>query len=177
MPNYVVPGTKPAIAQDGPMTCWATVYTTMIAWRTGYQRGIRDSVASVKKKYGEMYDAGLRSNPRPRGMPTAEFRAFLQAANMQHQPMMNLPVDEWERLLMTYGLLWIGTLNSLGPRRGLHSRIIEGVEGDGGNTSTYFLIIDPDGGRRYRERFDTFLAKYEGAIAGRKSEYFQIRHF
>ena len=91
--------------------------------------------------------------------------------------MANVTIDTWLNLLQTYGLLWIGTLNVLGPSGGLHSRIIEAISGGGEANDTYFSIIDPDGGRQYKERFDTFLAKYEGAIAGVSGDYFQIRHF
>ena len=175
--SYTVAGTKAVIAQDGPMTCWATVYTMLISWKRGYLMGIRESVAEVSEKYGRFYDDGLRSNPHPKGLPASEFGPFLQAANMQNQPMANLPIDEWENLLRAHGLLWIGTLNSLNPGAGLHSSIIEAIEGGGEATNTHFAIIDPDGGRQYRERFDTFLQKYEGAIANVNGEYFQIRHF
>ncbi len=174
---YTVPGTKSVIAQDGPMTCWATVYTMMISWKRGYMMSIRDSVGQVSNKYALFYDAGLPTNPNPQGLPSAEFGPFLTAANMRHEPMANLTIDAWVDLLETHGLLWIGTLNVLGPGGGLHSRIIEAITGGGAPNDTFFSIIDPAGGRQYSERFDTFLAKYEGAISGVGGQYFQIRHF
>ena len=178
--SFRVPGITSVIAQDGPMTCWATVYTMMISWKRSFMMGIRESVAEVDNKYALFYDAGLRTVPNPpgpQGLPSNEFGPFLRAAHMTHEPMANLPPAQWERLMRSHGLLWIGTLNVLGPGGGLHSRIIEAVDGNGGSTDTFFSIIDPDGGRQYRERFDVFLAKYEGAIAGVGGEYFQIRHF
>ena len=175
--SYTVSGIKSVIAQDGPMTCWATVYTMMISWKRGFMMPIRDSVKQVNNRYALIYDAGLPTNSKPKGLPAAEFGPFLTAANMQCEPMINLMIEAWADLLKEYGLLWIGTLNSLGPNAGLHSRIIEGINGGGAPDDTFFSIIDPDGGRQYAERFDTFLAKYEGAITGVSGQYFQIRHF
>jgi hypothetical protein len=51
------------------------------------------------------------------------------------------------------------------------------MTGDGSPGGTKMKIIDPAGGRRYDEDFMVFLAKYEGAIIGRKGDYYQIRHF
>ncbi len=140
---YTVPGIKSVLAQDGPMTCWATVYTMMIAWKRSYMMSIRDSVGQVANKYALFYDAGLRSNPNPRGLPSAEFGPFLQAANMTHQPMANLIISGWVDLLEAHGLLWIGTLNVVGPGGGLHSRIIEGVDGGGGVDNTFSRLLIP----------------------------------
>ena len=63
------------------------------------------------------------------------------------------------------------------PASGLHSRIIEGMRGDGSPGGTWMKIIDPAGGRQYEETFQTFLSKYKGAIRTTSGEYFQIRHF
>lgn len=174
---YQVPGFVPAIAQDGPMTCWATVYTMLISWKKGLQMPIREAVAQVAPKYGEFYDKGLKSNANPRGLPSSEFGPFLQSARMNHQPMKNLPIDEWLNLLKSYGLLWIGTLNAIGPGGGLHSRIICAISGGGNPDDTQFGIVDPDGGKRYFEPFSVFIAKYEGALALAEGQYLQIRHF
>jgi hypothetical protein len=111
------------------------------------------------------------------GLPPAEFAPFLRAAGMSHQPMANLPVSDWEGLLTRYGLLWVGTLASVAPRSGLHSRIIEGIVGTGTASGASFMIIDPAGGRRYNEPFNDFISKYEGGIRAATGAYYQIRHF
>src|SRR5580692_4541685 len=155
---YDVPGLKTVLAQAGPMTCWATVYTMMICWKTQTAIPTRDAVAAVGARYATLYDAGLRTS-NPHGMPSAEFATFLSLAHMAHEPMVNLDIPTWLEKLQRYGLLWIGSLNGIGPGAGLHSRIIEGMRGDQTLTGTYFKIIDPAGGTEYSERFDTFLAK------------------
>lgn len=175
--SYEVPGIKTVTAQDGPDTCWATVYTIMKTWKTGFQMEVRDTVRQVDPKYAAFYDAGLRSNPEPRGLPVSEIIPFLRAAGMRHQPMANMQVSGWLDLLQKYGLLWIGGLNEASPFGVLHSRIVDGINGEGAKNNTFFSIIDPNGGKRYRERFDTFSAKYEGALDLLSGEYYQIRHF
>lgn len=165
------------IAQDGPMTCWATVYTMMVSWRTNFQMDIRSAVGKVNPKYALLYDAGLRSSANPRGLPANETAPFLRAANLNYEPMKNAIVSEWHNLLQTYGLIWVGTMNAIGPNAGRHSRIIEGINGGGNHNDTFFSIIDPDGGRRYQESFMTFIQKYEDASPDPSEEYFQIRHF
>ena len=92
--------------------------------------------------------------------------------------MENLTIDGWEQKLRTYGLLWVGTLAETDPSSGLHSRIVEGMFGDGTPDGTSMKIIDPDGGKRYPEEFRTFLDKYEGAFQSTgNAEYYQIRYF
>jgi hypothetical protein len=168
---YTVPGLRVVLAQPTSMVCWATVHAMMRSWKFQVSLGIRDAAGAVDEKYGVMVD-------KNQGLPPAEFGPFLAAAGMEHQPMINLMISAWVDLLRTKGLIWVGTLNSIGPGAGLHSRIIEAMSGDGSVDNTIMHIIDPAGGRQYQETFRDFLAKYEGAfisVAG--DDYFQIRHF
>lgn len=167
---YFVPGLKDVIAQPTSMVCWATVHAMMRAWKAQRSMGIRDAAAGVAPKYGVMVDNN-------QGMPPTEFIPFLEQAGMVRQPMMNLTVQGWVNLLMSKGLIWVGTMNSIGPGAGLHSRIIEAMSGDGSVSGTHMHIIDPDGGRQYRESYEVFLQKYENAFLQANSEYYQIRHF
>lgn len=152
------------------MACWATVFTMMASWKYQASFDIASAIAKVGEKYLKIYQANT-------GLPSAEFGPFIAAANMGCEPMMNLAVPAWERLLTRYGLLWVGTLATVSPDSGLHSRIIEGITGNGPLGGTSFKIIDPGGGRRYNEGLSTFLNKYEGAIRKTPGEYYQIRHF
>ncbi len=172
---YSVPGTKTVLAQPSPMGCWATVYCMMRSWKDQSSYGIRDAVLKVGQKWATHYDKSFP--PTAQGLPSTEFGAFLQDARMSHQPMMNLPIDEWARLLRERGLLWIGASVTVNPNTGLHSRILEGMSGNGEPTGTSMKIIDPDGGRQYSESFMVFLAKYESGIRSVGGQYFQIRHF
>lgn len=167
---YTVPGLRVVLAQPTSMVCWATVHAMMRSWKEQRSIGIRDAAAAVDEKYGVMVDNN-------QGLPSAEFGPFIAAAGMAVQPMMNLTIQGWVMLLRSKGLIWVGTLNSIGPQAGLHSRIIEAMSGDGSVDGTMMHIIDPDGGRRYQEVFRDFLAKYEGAFMQVTGDYFQIRHF
>jgi hypothetical protein len=167
--TYIVPGLKVVIAQPTSLVCWATVHCMMRSWRDQMSYDIREAANRVDAKYADLVD-------KNRALPTAEFGPFISAAGMVVEPMANYMASAWEDMLRAYGLLWVGTLNSLAPGAGLHSRIIEGISGHGESGRSMFMI-DPDGGRRYSETFEVFVAKYEGAIAGVTGQYFQIRHF
>jgi hypothetical protein len=167
---YTVPFFRVPIAQPTSMVCWATVHCMMRSWKQQQSLDIRQAAGQVDEKYGVMVD-------KNQGMPPSEFGTFIKLAGMDLQPMANLTIQGWLDLLMNKGLLWVGTLNSIGPGAGLHSRIVEGMRGDGSATGTFMDIMDPDGGKRYQEQFDIFLAKYEGAFILAGSDYYQIRHF
>jgi hypothetical protein len=152
------------------MACWATVYTMMLSWRRQQSFDIPSALEAVGKPYVSVFQTNT-------GLPPSEFGPFLRAAGMACQPMMNLAIAEWERLLRIHGLLWVGALSSTRPGAGLHSRIVEGVSGNGTPDGTSLMIIDPAGGRQYLEGFRSFVAKYEGAVHRTTGEYYQIRHF
>jgi hypothetical protein len=168
--TYIVPGDKNVIAQPSSMACWATVYTMMKSWKDQMDYDIGTAVEKVGHKYGEYFR-------KDTGLPPGDFGPFLDAAGMSYDQMQNPSIDGWLGQLKSDGLLWVGTLAAVGPGSGLHSRIIEGMSGDGTPSGTWFSIIDPAGGRRYLENIDTFVLKYEGAIKGQAGTYYQIRHF
>jgi len=161
---------KVVLSQPNTMACWATVYAMMLSWKRQQSFDIAPAVETV----GATYLTIFQNNT---GLPSAQFGSFLVAAGMQRQPMINLPIASWEALLRRYGLLWVGALNTIGAGAGLHSRIVEGIAGNGTAAGSSMKIIDPAGGRRYVETFPVFTAKYEGAIRITGGEYYQIRHF
>jgi hypothetical protein len=167
-PMYVVPGLKTVIPQPTNNVCWAMVYTMMISWKDGIGYGIRTAVAAVGQIYANMFEAGA-------GMPPGEFANFLRAAGLRAEAMANLPLGRWVQKLRRHGLLWVGAMATTAG--GLHSRIVQGVRGDGTSEGTSMMMIDPDGGVRYPEPFYKFAFKYERAIQGVGGTYFQIRHF
>jgi len=167
---YVVPGFRIILAQPTSLVCWATAHAMMRSWKFQQSFGIRQAAGAVDAKYGLMVDNN-------RALPSDEFGQFISAAHMVVESMMNLTIPGWVSLLRSKGLLWVGTLNSIGPGAGLHSRIIEAMTGDGTVDGTMMSIMDPAGGRKYQENFRTFITKYEGAFGMASGEYFQIRHF
>jgi peptidoglycan hydrolase-like protein with peptidoglycan-binding domain len=167
---YTVPGFRVVLAQPTSMVCWATVHAMLRSWKFQSSFGIRQAAGAVAEKYGVMVD-------KNQGLPPAEFGPFITAAQMVFEPMMNLTIAGWVNLLRTRGLLWVGTLNSIGPGAGLHSRIVEAMSGDGTVDGTVMHMVDPAGGRKYQEKFRDFITKYEGAFAQSSGDYFQVRHF
>lgn len=89
--------------------------------------------------------------------------------------MIKLAIAAWGEKLRRHGLLWVGTMNT--DCSGRHSRITEGLLGNGSPAGTSMKIIDPDGGRRYDEAFRVFLRKYEEAFTPGNDVYYQIRHY
>jgi hypothetical protein len=142
----------------------------MISWKDQTEYDIEGAVEKVGHKWGDYY----RNNT---GLPPSEFGPFLDAAGMFYEPMRNPTISGWADQMRRSGLLWVGTLAAVTPGSGLHSRIIERIQGDETPDGTWFSIIDPDGGKRYRENVSTFIRKYEGAIRGQAGTYYQIRHF
>jgi hypothetical protein len=169
MQLYNVPGNTIVLAQPSSLVCWATVYTMMVSWKRQQSFGIRDAVAGVGTHYAELFDQNHALAP-------GEIPGFMRTAGLSMEPMRNLPLGEWGRLLRRHGLLWVGTLNS--DSSGRHARIIEGFyEDDSSIDRSFFKIIDPAHGRRYNESFRRFVATYEGAFTFVNDIYFQIRHY
>jgi hypothetical protein len=141
------------------------------SWKENTSLDIRNCVNEVDPKYGRLFDA-------QGALPSTEFGPFLDKAGVTHLPMVNLSIAGWEQRLRSNGLLWVGALASLDPGSGLHSRLLEGMRGDGSPDGTSMLIVDPAYGNRYAEPFADFIAKYERAIANTgKPEYYQVRFF
>lgn len=165
---YNVPGLKVVLAQPTSLVCWATVFTMMYSWRRQVSVPIRQAVGDVDARFARMFDDN-------HAIPPQDFIPFLSTARMTHEPMINLTIEGWEEKLRRHGLLWVGTMNT--DYSGRHSRIVEGMQGDGSTSGTSMKIIDPDGGRRYDETFAEFLRKYEAAFTAHDDIYYQIRHY
>lgn len=172
---YHVPGQINVMRQPSELSCWATVYTMMRSWKDDRSYTIVDALSAVGPRWVRRYNASFSSPPS--GLPLDEFRSFLEAAGMRYRPMANLSIDQWGGLLRAHGLLWVGAAVEIGSENA-HSRIVEGISGTGTPHATLMHMIDPADGRRHRESFRTFVAKYE--TAGRWTdveEYLQIRYF
>jgi len=169
--NYTVPGNKSLIGQPTNMTCWATSYTMITAWkRQTPLLQIRDAVAAVGKQWVDMYDNN-------QGLPPAQAEQFFRQAGMRCGAMMCYSPRGWISLLRNHGLLWIGSANLPAGAGGLHARVIEGFTGDGSNWDSWMHVMDPaTGGMRYDELFGLFTAKYEQTFKPGNMTY-QIAHY
>lgn len=157
------------LKQPTNQVCWATVYALMRSWKDQAEYGIEEAAGLVGRRYGEMV-------ARNQGMPPSEFGTFIALARMQTEPMSDRAMDDYESLLRSSGLLWVGTLFAVSGHD-LHSRIIVSISGNGSPGGTSFGIVDPWTGMQYSEPFTTYIAKYEGALKSTRGQYFQIRHY
>ena len=127
---YVVPGLKNVIAQPDINLCWATAYSMMRSWKDSLSYDIRAAVDLVGTEYSAMFDNN-------QAMPPTKFGPFIRAAGLRVEPMANLPLSDWVTLLKLHGLLWVGALATV--TSGLHSRIVEGIRGDGSYDATWMI--------------------------------------
>lgn len=170
--DYTVPGIVGPEAQPSSMTCWATVTTMMIGWRDQMSYPIETALAEV----GPSYVAKFRAN---QGLSAAEKGPFLAAAGLEAEPPMSFTLEAWEQMLRDYGPLWVTTDENVGPGFSIHARIIRGMHGDGTAGGTEFDVVDPAGGREYRERVSAFLHKFEEVVgaAGSGPLFVQVVHW
>jgi hypothetical protein len=168
---YRVPGIIAALAQPNGNACWATVFTMMKSWKDQASYDIPVALGTVGQTYVDLFNAGL-------ALPTGDFAAFLNDAGMQYLAPQDPTLDGWLQQLVQHGPIWVGTMNSLAPGAGLHSRLVRGMKGDGTAAGTSFEIIDPDGGGTYDEAVNTFVKKYDDAyVASGDDQYIQIRFY
>ena len=166
--NYIVPGTRALFAQPSSMSCWATSYAMMISWKR-HQRfaNIREAIVPLGQPWLGYFDAN-------NGLPFNEGLNFERATGLVREPRMNLSPQGWQQKLQTHGLVWVSGM----VPGGVHDRILEGIVGDETGAGTLMHIMDPNGGRRYKETLSTFITGFEGqaAVEPFYSDY-QILHF
>lgn len=165
---FIVIGTRYVYAQPSGMSCWATVYAMMKAWKRG------QGFASVRAAVEPLGQPWLGYFDRDTGIPPTDGARFEAAVGFVREPRFNPSPAGWEQMLRRYGLLWVsGTVTG-----GIHDRIVEGISGDGTANGTQMYIVDPDGGRRYQESLGTFIRGFEGQAAVEPFyDDYQILHF
>jgi hypothetical protein len=150
------------------MACWATVYAMMKAWKqnAGFPN-IRAAIVPLGQPWLGYFDNNT-------GLPFNQGSNFEQAVGLTREPRFNPSPQGWQSMLQSHGLLWVtGTVPG-----GVHDRILEGISGDETGPGTNMLIIDPAGGRRYRETLATFIQGFEGQAAVEPFyQDYQILHF
>ncbi|MGJ4912959.1 papain-like cysteine protease family protein [Bradyrhizobium sp. HKCCYLRH2060] len=168
---YRVPGIIEILAQPNDQACWATAFTMMKSWKDQASCEIATALGTVGQQYVDL----LNSNSP---LSASQFGSFLADAGMQHLAPQDLTIDGWLQQLVDHGPIWVGTMNSLNPPAGLHSRLVRGIKGDGTAAGTSFEMIDPDGGRTYDEAVNDFVKKYDDAYtASGDDQYIQIRFY
>ena len=152
--SYKVPGLVAPLRQPSGMVCWATVTTMMIMWKRQQSLTIETAMASI----GNVYLTKFKNNG---GLSAAEKIQFLSAAGLAFEYPQSLSIEGWEKMMRTYGPIWVTTDEDPTAGFAIHARIISGVDGDGTPANTFFTITDPGTGTTYREKFSDFLVKYE----------------
>ena len=165
---YIVPGVRRVYAQPTGNTCWSAAMAMVKSWYTGTRfHVVREAVVPMGSPWVGYYDTDTP-------IPPAQGDAFVTATGLIREPRFNPDVAGWNRMLVSYGLLWV---SSVVPA-GLHDRVIAGINGDGSAAGTSVYIMDPDGGRQYEQNYGEFAAQFErqAGVAPFYSDY-QIMHF
>jgi hypothetical protein len=169
--NYRVPGIVNPVRQPSGMTCWATVATIMTSWKRQQSIAIETVIGGI----GSTWLAKFKAN---QGLAASEKEPFLRAGGFAWQYPQSLAPDGWERLLRSYGPLWVTTDEDPTSGFAIHARVMAGIRGDGTPTGTQVSLVDPANGREYDERFDVFVRKYEEeALTTSGPARIQIVHF
>ncbi|HMD84846.1 MAG TPA: papain-like cysteine protease family protein [Terriglobia bacterium] len=166
--NFMVPGRTVVYAQPNTMACWATVYAMMKAWKQGTAfPNIRAAIVPLGQPWLGYFD-------RNTGLPTTAGTQFESAVHLVREPRFNPSPQGWQSMLTRFGLIWVtGTVPG-----GIHDRILEGISGDETGPGTSMHIMDPDGGRRYKQTLADFLTGFEGQAAVEPFyQDYQILHF
>lgn len=174
--DFRVPGLVPVVAQPTGMTCWAAVTTILFSWKSQQSFSIQTVLGRIGKRWLDLFN---QPNEADQGLGAREKDDFLNDAGLHAMYGQSLPLKEWERLLRTYGPLWVTTDENTGPGYAIHARVLIGLHGDGTPAGTRADIIDPaHGGRQYGEQFDLFLDKFNSeARDPRRPARVQIVHF
>ncbi|WP_295386065.1 papain-like cysteine protease family protein [uncultured Thiodictyon sp.] len=156
------------VHQTSPMSCWAAAAAMVAGWDR--RQSIPDTEVDAKAAIFEAYAKGLYPRDRPQ---------LALAWDLVPEPPACYPVDEFRRLLDTYGPLWIDTLASAAG--GGHVRVLIGMESDGNpdGSDTTVLVLDPGTAtpNPVRLSFQNFLALYEGRLGNSGDNYqMQILH-
>ncbi len=168
--DTAVPGAVPAMAQPTGMSCWATVYTMLASWKQDQSLTIDDALAEIGQRWVDVYTADT-------GLLSADKVDFVAQAGLVAEPPQNFGIQDWEYLLRTYGPIWVTTDEAPGLPWAIHARVITAIRGDGTPGNTRLTIIDPAGGRTYRETFAVFWPKYEEEVRRTGHTRIQVLHW
>lgn len=167
--NYRVAGVR-KLKQPKPNACWATVTTMMVSWKTKQNQSIQNTMNAIDPKYGQMYLADT-------GLSAADKNPFLNAANLQYRYPQNLSPKGWEQLLKSVGPVWVTSDMNLNGAGGIHARVLIGIEGDGTDTGTKMIFINPSQGKEDTDTLRLFVKRFEFETAVNKRSRTQIVHF
>jgi len=164
--SFYVHGFRPIYAQPTSNTCWSACYSMLRSYRTGVKyHSCREGIQPMGDYWLKFYDT---DTPIPQYIGPK----FVTDTNLSEEAL-SPDVGTWNRLLVSYGLLWVSTLMP----QGLHDRVVAGIDGDGSASGTNMLIMDPNGGKTYLQNYGEFMAQFaaQGSTGNFGSDY-QILH-
>jgi len=132
--DFTVPGTISPLSQQTPDDCWAAVITMMNNWKSQTSTAVADFVALLGDDYTNYLQNGISIEKLNDLFKKLGLNAIV--ANECFS------IDAFYSVLQKNGPIWIIDLESSNPEE-LHGRILKGIKGDGGPT-TSFSIIDPN---------------------------------
>ncbi|MBS3913273.1 MAG: glycoside hydrolase family protein [Bacteroidetes bacterium] len=171
--DYMVPGIFSPIQQPSGLVCWATVATMMRCWQLQRSQTILTTVSEA----GPTFANKFRNN---QWLLAAEKIPFLNAMGLAFEYPQSLSIVGWERMLRSYGPIWITTAEGTDDKYSIHARILIGIRGDGTAAGTTLIIADPATGTIVNEKFSDFLIKFEREVRDANSGWdgrIQIVHF
>jgi Papain-like cysteine protease AvrRpt2 len=151
--DFRVSGIVPPLRQETALTCWATVTTMLIGWRDNVSLPVEEALRPIGQAWADKYRAGV-------ALLGSETASFFASAGLVGEPPASHTAEGWERLLRTYGPLWVTTSEIPGQPFSMHARVMIGIHGDGTASGTQFDIVDPGTGTEYRETLADFTHKY-----------------
>ena len=177
---YTVPGTKVAIKQQNPMSCWAASYTMMVSWRQAQSMSVEQAVTELGPEWLQLY-----RQSKTRGLSANRHNDFARAAGLRAEPLMNFSMEGWIHLLRRHGLLWTvygwRSRNMDGTERvGRHAVIIYGMYGDGTPERTTVRYINPTDGGYHEQTFERLIGRHETGFtvgSGEQAGFSQVLHY
>ena len=145
------------IRQNSHMSCWATVYTMMKAWKENRDNlSLRDALSSLGEEWIDYYlfDKGL-----PGGLE----KKFVRETGMLSRAPASYPLETYVEMMREHGPLWIITGDGLTS----HAKLLVGIYGYETAPSineyedTTFEFIDPATGSYFYQSALDFTKNFE----------------
>ncbi len=168
--DYRVPGTIRRTNQrhwfGGESLCWAAALTMMFEWRDQKEHNTRDLLDSIGWRFRVLFETNMV-------MQAGLWGELTRSAGMQALTPTSMTPRDWEKLLRTHGMLWVGAMSGLDASAFGHSFIMYGLK-TGLPGEQHVRMINPDGARDWDITYSRFNASYEAAHT---SKYPQVRYF
>ncbi len=168
----------PILKQPTATACWATVATMMLSWRDGKIYTIEEALAKAGQMYVDKYIKSKSGNDT--GLTSEEKPAFIKSLGMvAEEAPINHDFGYYANLLKKHGPIWLTTdAKEKAGQFSPHARILVDVEGNGLQSPSNFIFVNPSMGEKETEDFDTFLKKYEQMLTDNKGAAFkQVVYF